>query len=119
MAMASAESSHQVVVEMNLAALMFDPHHLVLLKRISAVPGHFAEGIHDVPRLHRTDRDGGEERVELEEVLLVDEQRVPVDARRVGAPDGSSDVQSAEAAAQYEELSLCHRRQGITLPWSL
>src|SRR5262249_3836134 len=76
---------------------------LVLLEAQVVAPGHVAERIDDVPGLDGADGDGRQERVELEEVLLVDERRVPVVAGRAGAAHRAGHVEAAEGAAENEE----------------
>ena len=83
------------------------------------MPGHFAERIDDVARFHGAHRDGGKQRIELEEVFLVDEKRVPVGARLLRIADRSRDVQARESAAQNQETLLLHRSRipyGVGMP---
>src|SRR6185503_19377863 len=93
----------QVVVEMHLASNEIDSGRLVLVEADVAVARHLAKGIDDVARLDRADRDRGKEGVELEEVLLVDEERVPVLAGGAGLPDRPRHVESGEAATEDDQ----------------
>ena len=52
--------------------------------------------------------DGGKQRIELKEVFLVDEQRVPVFASRTGFADGAGDIETGESPAQNQEPLLLH-----------
>ena len=69
---------------------------------------HLPQWIDDVPRFHGADGDRGQERVELEEVFLVDQHGVPVIARNPRPADGAGHVQPAESAAENEESVSCH-----------
>ena len=93
---------HQLVVEQDLTAGEIDAGGLVLKEADLAVARHVAERIDDVARLHRADRDGGKERIKLEEVFLVDEKRVPIPARGLRLSDRASDVKPGESSAQDE-----------------
>ena len=104
------EALDQVVVEPHLAPRQVDGHDLVLLEADVAVLGHGAQRVDDVPRLDRAHRHGGQQGIELEEVLFVDQQRVPVLAGGAGTTHRAGDVEPAESAAEDEEPPARHGR---------
>jgi hypothetical protein len=55
-----------------------------------------------------TDRDRRQQRVELEEILLVDQHGVPVLARHARSADRPCHVEPAETAAEDDEPSSRH-----------
>lgn len=90
--------------------VQIDADGLVLVEADVPVARHLPERVDDVAGLDRADRHGGQERVELEEVLLVDEERVPVLARGARAADRPGHVEPREAAAEDEETLAGHEK---------
>src|SRR6185503_1001685 len=108
------ERFDQVVVEMHLATAEVDPGRLVLVEADVAVARHLAERIDDVARLDGSDRDRREEGVELEEILLVDQERVPVFAGGTRLSNRPRHVEPGKPAPQ-DDQPLSRHAQKIAL----
>ena len=102
---------HESVVQLHALRIEVDAANLVLLEPDVAMACHVPERVDDVARLDRSDGDRRQERVELEEVLLVDQERVPVFTRRARLADRASHVEAAEATAEDEKSMSRHAVQ--------
>src|SRR5439155_22460539 len=80
-----------------------DVRSLVIDESNLTMSSHVAERVDDVERFHRAYGDGGKQGIELEEVLLVDENRVPVLASCGGLADRAGDVESHKSSPQDQE----------------
>jgi len=98
-------------MEQDFAADEVDSCCLVLEEPDLAVARHVAEWVDDVARLDGAHRDRGQEGIELEEILLVDEEGIPVFAAAFDLPIDRATSSPANPPPRIRRRFFCTDRE--------